>query len=95
MGTTQWAARAERLLGRIAVAEGDEATAREQFESALDLLGEVDAPQDELATLRLLLERARERGDEAATEHWREQIDECVEDAPDIVANQEWLATLE
>lgn len=83
----QWLGRSERLLGRIAVERDDEEAAREHWEASLEALEALDAPQDELATLELLVEHADD------PQRWHERVEDCAADAPDVVVEQhrEWL----
>lgn len=93
MGSTHWVARSRRVLGRIEAAAGDHKAAHEHWEAILDTFEAVGAPQDTLEALRLLLDDARERGDNDAAQQWRDRIEDCLGNAPaaTVDAHREWL----
>jgi PAS domain S-box-containing protein len=92
LNADHWLGRCHRLLGAIADERGDPGTARQHWRHALDTFEQVDAPQDELQTLAMLVETCRDRDDEQARQ-WCRQATQAIEDAPDSVAerHREWV----
>jgi hypothetical protein len=70
---------------------GDTDAAREEWATALETFEEVGAPQEALETLRLLVEAAREAGDDPGK--WCERARETLAAAPEPVAaeHQGWV----
>jgi tetratricopeptide (TPR) repeat protein/DNA-binding transcriptional ArsR family regulator len=81
-------ARARVLQGRVAAEAGDSGEATEHWTAALETFEAGDAPEDALATVRRLLEAARERGADEDAARWRDRARSALETAPDTVADR-------
>jgi tetratricopeptide (TPR) repeat protein/predicted transcriptional regulator len=88
MGATHLEARSRTLLGRAAAAVDDTETAKEHWETALEVFEQVNAPQDALETLHYLVEATDGRDDEVRTREWCQQAQELLADAPEAVVER-------
>jgi tetratricopeptide (TPR) repeat protein len=93
LDAAHWLGRARRLQGRVAAATDGDDGAREQFRAGLDALEDVEAPRDGLATLRELVERCRQVGDDEDAAEWCRRARAVLEEAPPGTTEQhrEWV----
>lgn len=88
IGATHAVGESEQLRGTIAAHADALDQARRHWEAALGRFRRVGATQDELATLKKLVDACKEQGDTQAARTWCEEAGAAIEDAPPVTRRE-------